>query len=162
LENTAMIETMVQGELLLTPRARWGGRRPGAGRKRSPRGGIPHLRRVAFPERHPSQVTLRVRAGLPSLRAARLVRELERSLREIRARHDFRVVHYSVQSNHVHLLVEAREATARGRGMKSVGARLARAVNRIFGRRGPVLADRYHAAFFARRARCGTPSPTCC
>ncbi len=29
--------------------------------------------------------------------------------------------------------------------MKSVTARLARAVNRVFGRAGPVLADRYHA-----------------
>jgi len=28
--------------------------------------------------------------------------------------------------------------------MKSIGARLARAVQRIFRRRGPVLADRYH------------------
>jgi hypothetical protein len=28
--------------------------------------------------------------------------------------------------------------------MKSIGARLARAVNRVFSRKGPVLADRFH------------------
>lgn len=51
---------------------------------------------------------------------------------------------YSVQSNHVHLLVEVDGAHALGRGMKSIGARLARAVNRVFLRKGPVLEDRYH------------------
>jgi hypothetical protein len=53
-------------------------------------------------------------------------------------------VHYSFQRDHVHLLVEAENASALGRGMKSIGARIARAVYRVFGRRGKVLADRYH------------------
>jgi len=44
----------------------------------------------------------------------------------------------------VHLLVEAVSPAALACGMKSAGARLARAVNRVFGRVGPVLADRYH------------------
>ncbi len=55
------------------------------------------------------------------------------------------MVQYSIQGNHVHMLVEAPGPDALGRGMKSVGARLARAVNRVFSRNGPVLADRYHA-----------------
>jgi hypothetical protein len=53
-------------------------------------------------------------------------------------------VHYSLQSNHAHLVIEARDRDALGRGMKAIGARLARAVNRIAKRSGPVLADRYH------------------
>jgi len=59
-------------------------------------------------------------------------------------RGDFRVAHYSLQTNHVHLVVEAADRRALARGMIAVGSRLARAVNRVFGRRGPVLADRYH------------------
>jgi hypothetical protein len=55
-----------------------------------------------------------------------------------------RLVHYSLQGNHAHLIVEADNDRALGRGMKAIGARLARAVNRIFGRTGPVLEDRYH------------------
>jgi REP element-mobilizing transposase RayT len=90
-------------------------------------------------------VTLRLRDGVPSLRTVRLVRELERSFRAARERDGFRLVHYSLQSNHVHMLVEANGPDALARGMKSLGARIARAVNRIFGRRGAVLADRYHA-----------------
>jgi len=53
-------------------------------------------------------------------------------------------VHYSLQSNHVHLLVEASSREALACGMKAVSARLARAVNRVFGLAGRVLADRYH------------------
>jgi len=100
--------------------------------------------RESLAGRHPAHVTLRVRPGVPSLRFAKLVRAFERSLAQASERGDFRVVHYSLQSNHVHLLVEAADATALARGMKSVGARLARAVNRVFGLVGPVLADRYH------------------
>jgi hypothetical protein len=44
----------------------------------------------------------------------------------------------------VHLVVETAGKEALGRGMKSVGIRLARAVNRVFGRTGPVLFGRYH------------------
>jgi hypothetical protein len=54
-------------------------------------------------------------------------------------------VHYSLQGNHAHLIVEAQDPIALGRGMMAIGARLARAVNRIAGRSGPVLADRYHS-----------------
>jgi REP element-mobilizing transposase RayT len=72
------------------------------------------------------------------------VRELERSWSHACDRRDFRLVHYSLQGNHVHMLVEAADRSALARGMKAVAARLARAVNRVFQRRGPVLADRYH------------------
>ncbi len=54
------------------------------------------------------------------------------------------MVHYSLQRDHVHLIVESAGKQALGRGMKSISARLARAVNRVFGRRGRVLEGRYH------------------
>ncbi len=122
----------------------WGGKRPGAGRKVGVDPRVRHLSRAALASRFPCHVTLKVRAGVPSLRTARLVREVERSFSRACERGDFRLAHYSIQSNHVHLIVEARDAEALGRGMKSLGSRLARAVNRVFGRRGPVLLDRYH------------------
>ena len=98
-----------------------------------------------LPSGHPCHVTRKVRADVPSLRNARLVRALERSFARGCERGDFRLVHYSLQRDHVHLLVEATGTEALGRGMKATGARLARCVNRIYDRRGPVLADRYHA-----------------
>jgi len=97
-----------------------------------------------FPSRFPSHVTLKVQAEVPSLRNVRLVREIEQSFAAACDRGTFRVVQYSIQNDHVHLIVEARGRAALGRGMKSIGARLARAVNRVYARTGAVLADRYH------------------
>jgi REP element-mobilizing transposase RayT len=73
-----------------------------------------------------------------------LVRELERSFAAACERGRFRLAHYSIQDDHVHLIVEATGKRALACGMKSIAARVARAANRIFRRRGPVLADRYH------------------
>jgi len=89
-------------------------------------------------------VTLRVRGGLRSLRCRRLVREFQKSLRKCCERGEFRVLHYSLQRDHAHLIVEADSKDALGRGMKAVAARLARVVNRAFARTGAVLDGRYH------------------
>ncbi len=59
-------------------------------------------------------------------------------------RGNFRVVHYSIQRNHVHLLIEAAGKDALGRGMMAVGTRLVHAVHRVYQRKGPVLHGRYH------------------
>src|SRR5688572_11639999 len=121
-----------------------GGPRAGAGRPRGPRPRVLHRARAAVPGECPVHVTVRVKANLPSLREGRFVREFRRSLAEASERGDFRVSHYSLQGDHAHLLVEARGKDALGRGMKSIGARLARALNRTAGRSGPVLDGRYH------------------
>ncbi len=89
-------------------------------------------------------MTLRLRKDLPSLRTVKLVREIERTFAVGCERPGFRLVHYSLQGNHAHLIVEAHDRVALGRGMMAVGIRLARAVNRVAGRKGRVLADRYH------------------
>jgi hypothetical protein len=89
-------------------------------------------------------VTLKVRAGLPSLRNRGVVRAVESAFRRGCERGDFRLVHYSLQDEHAHLIVEARDEAALGRGMKSLASLFAFAVNRALGRTGKVLADRYH------------------
>jgi hypothetical protein len=61
------------------------------------------------------------------------------------ARDDFRVCGYSIQSNHMHLVVEASDARALSRGMNSLGTRIGMAINKLWKRRGPVLAERYHS-----------------
>ena len=53
-------------------------------------------------------------------------------------------VHYTVQGNHLHLLVEAEDKTALSTGMKGLAVRCARAINGVMGRQGRVFADRYH------------------
>ncbi len=93
----------------------------------------------------PVHVTLRVREGLPNLRKRVLLAKLRESFRQACSQPDFRLVHYSVQRNHFHLIVEANDQQALGRGMKSIGARIARAIQRVFGLSGRILSDAYHA-----------------
>jgi REP element-mobilizing transposase RayT len=81
---------------------------------------------------------------LRSLRTRSFLREFRPSLRQACERGEFRVVHYSVQRDHAHLIVEAAGKQALGRGMKAVGQRLAHAVHRAFGGHGAVLDGRYH------------------
>jgi REP element-mobilizing transposase RayT len=88
---------------------------------------------------------MRLGAGLPSLRKQRTLKVVLRVLGAVRARVGLRIAHFSVQTNHLHLIVETRDEPALGRGMQGLGVRLARALNRAWGRRGSVLGDRYHA-----------------
>jgi REP element-mobilizing transposase RayT len=103
-----------------------------------------HGSRDEFRRPLPAHVTLRLRDDTPSLRDARVVAALERTFAAGCTRPGFRLVHYSLQGNHAHLIVEAQDRHTLGRGMMAIGARLARAVNRVAARTGRVLADRYH------------------
>lgn len=92
-----------------------------------------------------------------SWRTARTYGVLGAVLRACLGRADFRIVHLSIQSSHLHLLVEAADERALTRGMQSFTIRAARALNRADGGCGEVFAYRYHAsqittASYARRA----------
>ena len=121
-----------------------GGARPGAGRRRVRRSRVPHRTREDVPRDCPLLVTLRVLDGVPALRRARFVRAFRESLRQAAERTGFRVVHYSIQDDHAHFLVEADDKLSLANGMKSLGARFARCVNRVYQRTGRVLATRFH------------------
>jgi REP element-mobilizing transposase RayT len=123
----------------------WGGRRKGAGRKPvRARAGVRHRRRPVLKARFPVHVTWRMREGVWNLRSRRSFTALARAFWGGANRFGFRLVHYSVQGNHVHLLVEARDEKALSRGMNGLGVRVARGLNKVMRRRGKVLDDRYH------------------
>ena len=73
------------------------------------------------------------------------MRVLREAFGAAKERFGLRLVHYSVQGNHLHLLVETTASEALGRAMQGLGIRIARRLNAELGRRGKVLADRYHA-----------------
>jgi putative transposase len=56
----------------------------------------------------------------------------------------FRIVHYSVQHNHVHLIVEAGSTRELASGVRGLAVRIARRVNRLLFRGGRFWADRWH------------------
>ena len=111
----------------LRSRSGRGGPRSGAGRPRGPRPIVYHVRRESLPRDCPAHVTLRIREGLPSLRRQSFVRELRRSFAAACERGDFRIVQFSVQFDHLHLLVKAptKEAFQHFlRTLTTLGARL--------------------------------------
>jgi hypothetical protein len=86
---------------------------------------------------------LRVVAGLPSLREKRVFRRVRAVLGSVGSG-SLRIAHYSVQSNHAHLIVEADSARDLARGVQALTIRLAKHLNRLFERAGRVFADRFH------------------
>jgi len=57
---------------------------------------------------------------------------------------DFRILEYSIQLAHIHLVIEADTEAATCRGMRGLMIRLAKALNRRLRRHGKVFADRWY------------------
>ena len=102
-----------------------------------------------------AHVTLRCVEGLRSLRRPRALRVVERVFAAEKSRKGFRLVHYAVQSNHMHLVCEADDPLALSRGVQRVACRVARRVNELWKRNGRLFADRFHSVVFStpRQAR---------
>lgn len=124
---------------------RHGGARRGAGR--SPTGEralVSHQPRAEVSAREPVLVTLKVRREIWNLRSRRALTSLLPAL--VAAREGrLRLVHFSVQRDHIHLIVEANHKSVLARGVQGLAVRIARALNRLMGRAGRVFKDRYHA-----------------
>ena len=117
-------------------------RRPG--RKRGPHAGVPHRTRPVHKRWNPLHITMRALSGLPSFRLQRLYAAFELAIRKTR-RADFRIIEFSVQKDHIHLVIEADDEGALACGMKSFSVRANRLFNAAWGRRrGQLWAGRYH------------------
>src|ERR1051325_10694378 len=124
----------------------WGGKRAGAGRKpRGARAGVAHRSRGAWTRPMPLHVTLRMAPHVYNLRSRRSFRVIAAALGLGADRFDVRVVEFSVQGNHIHLVVEAPDCRALARAIQGFSIRVARGLNRMMGRKGRVFDDRYHA-----------------
>jgi REP element-mobilizing transposase RayT len=132
-------------QLSFADKKTWGGPRPGSGRKASLRANVRHRPRPKHSAYCPVHVTLRRAKGLPNFRTDLLHRLLCQAIKDTR-RDGFRIVHYSVQADHVHLIVEAVDAPTLTNGMRSFAVRIAMRVNkRVMQRpRGRVWGDRHH------------------
>jgi REP element-mobilizing transposase RayT len=126
-------------------RRTWGGARKGAGRKKTGRrADAPHRARPEISKRHPIHVVIRTRDDVPRLRRGPIFRAIDRALRLTLGLHGFRVVHTSIQHNHLHFLIEADSKAALTHGMRSLSVCAAHAINAVCGRSGKVT-YRYHA-----------------
>src|SRR5919205_2912709 len=76
-----------------------------------------HVARPEVTAKHPVHVVLRTTREVGNLRTHRAYRAIRGAIAKCAARTDYRVVHVSIQHNHVHLLVEADDKHALTRGM---------------------------------------------
>jgi len=129
-------------QLSLKRTSGWGGRRKNAGRPNKSNT-VNHMKREQVSARHPQLITLKLRGNLPNLRQKRLFKEFQTGI-QLAGRLGFRVIQYSLQSNHIHLLVEAKDHTSLARGVQSLAGRLAKILRKLVGGRGSVFSGRYH------------------
>ncbi len=104
--------------------------------------------------RHPLHVSWKLADDLPNVRGPATARGILAAIAAGKQREGFRVVHFALERRHLHLIIEADSAEALSRGLRALGIRIARAINRALGRRGRVIKERY----FSRSLK--TPTET--
>ncbi|MCC6806751.1 MAG: hypothetical protein IT381_04965 [Deltaproteobacteria bacterium] len=155
----------------------------GPGRPRKPPGAkkvAPHISRPTLGTQSAVHVTLKLRRGVPSLRSrkkyalvkrafsrfrlvSRAVARVEDAADASREGDGFRLVHYAVLGDHVHMLCEVDGSKWLARGVQKIAISLARSLNAASVREaggsldprdgsmsdrpgwiGPIFAERYH------------------
>jgi REP element-mobilizing transposase RayT len=141
-------------QLALALPGKRGGKREGAGRPaKGPRSSEPHKTRPFLDRRNPVHVTARVAPDLRQLRTRAMYHAIRYATYAAALRYGkgFRIVHLTIQRDHLHLVVEAKDRMTLARGMQSFEISAAKHINRSASkrraqrRRGTVFPDRYHA-----------------
>jgi REP element-mobilizing transposase RayT len=132
--------------------ARKGEKRRGVGRpKQGARASERHQVRKAFRASEPVHVILRAHTDIGSLRKGEVLHAIREALITVAKLDEFRVVHFSVQRTHIHMICEAEGKRTLGHGMQTFGISAAKHINALIRdedgkrRRGAVFPDRYHA-----------------
>jgi REP element-mobilizing transposase RayT len=139
-----------------TDRQRRRGKKPGP--KPKGRAGSRHKVRPELKAQHPVHVVLRVVGAVGNLRRRATYKAVREATLTTARREDFRIVHLSIQRNHLHLLVEADHKGALASGMQGFQISAAKHLNAAISkdrprRRGAVFPDRYHAEIITTPTR---------
>lgn len=113
----------------------WGGRRPGSGRKRIHSKGVAHRIREKITHRTPVHVNFKFRTHIKNKSALKI---LKRAIINARS-HGLSVIHFSMQGNHLHFILEAKSNEILSRGMRSLTITFAKGINK-----GRIQIERYH------------------
>ncbi len=119
-----------------------GGARKGAGRRKNPNSGVPHIKRPSVQEKYPMHVTVRLSDGVVGLRSKEAFRIFQNAVKASRG-FGLRVLQYAVLGNHFHLLVEAPDSQSLTRAMKCLNVRLALGLKRLKSLSRPTLKHRF-------------------
>ncbi len=111
-----------------------GGRRKGAGRKRTIARGVDHKKREIITSSQP--VHINIKMNIPVKSETGLL-ALEKSIAN--SRRYFHILHYSLQWNHIHLIIEAADNKALFSGMRSFTNTFVKVMGK-----GSIQKERYH------------------
>lgn len=112
-----------------------GGRRPGSGRKRLHSKGVAHRKREKVNSRFALHINFKVKT---SIRNKECLKTLRHSIQNARKK-GLKILHFSLESNHVHLILEAQNNALLTQGMRSLTITFAKGVNK-----GRIQLERYH------------------
>ena len=119
-----------------------GGVREGAGRPKK-KGSCSHKARAKVDMRKPLHLTAGVRKGVVFLRSPKIGREFRNAIKRLQ-KFGLNVNHYTIQGNHFHMIVEAKDNQALSRGMNSLGSRLGKFLRRLSLGKGAIFKERFH------------------
>jgi REP element-mobilizing transposase RayT len=105
--------------------------------------GIRHISRQKFFRPSALHLTIKVRENKADIKSKRILKALHHAIKRARIQR-LRVIHYTLEYNHVHLVVEADNNRTLHKGMQALGISLSKAVNRIKKLKGTVYKHRYH------------------
>ena len=104
---------------------------------------VPHEKR---PQHYGmSHVIWRLKEGMPEMRKPKVLRVLEGAFRAGKRKGEFRLIAYSIQDTHLHMIVEGRKIEEVSRGMQGLGVRITKALNKLWERsgQGSVFRERF-------------------
>lgn len=112
-----------------------GGLRPGSGRRRIHSKGVAHRIREKVTHNTPIHINFKYKLNIRSRNFKTI---LERSI-ENASDKGLTITHYTIQSNHVHLIAEAQNNRSLSCGMKSLTTTIVKLFNK-----GSIQIERYH------------------
>lgn len=115
----------------------------GAGRKAIHDKGIRHIERELITKETVLHLTLKIKKEKSSLKNKFILKTLQNSIKKARLL-GLKVLQYTLEYDHVHLLVEASNNISLGKGMQSLGISFSKGINKIKGQKGSVFKTRYH------------------
>jgi REP element-mobilizing transposase RayT len=114
-----------------------------AGRPAKNDPGIRHRSRMKINKPTSFHLTIKVRENKADIQSKKLLKALHHAIGRARLK-NLKVVHYTLEYNHVHLLVETNDHRILHAGMQALGISFSKAINKLKSYKGSVYKHRYH------------------
>lgn len=112
-----------------------GGRRPNSGRNRKHSPGVSHRKREQVTSKDPLHINFKYATFVQTDKVLKI---LETGLYNA-LKFEFEVCYYTIQSNHIHLIAEAKDTDSLIKGMRSITNTLVKRIGK-----GSIQIERYH------------------